>query len=122
SGVTAPTPDVVHVDLDQPLASFAAVLADPAFGIVPREAVEAPTPSFGQQPAGSGAFRLASRGATVLRLVRATGSSAYLDGIDLHLGDPAATYQDFKAGRLDFSLVPPARVEEAAERYGRSGF
>ena len=58
----------------------------------------------------------------MLHLVRAPRSAAHLDGIDVTFGDAARDYRDFAAGRLDVSLVPPARVGEASTRYGRSGF
>ena len=42
-GHHARRPTVVRIELDQPLASLPAILGNPAFGIVPREAVEAPS-------------------------------------------------------------------------------
>src|SRR5438445_2950809 len=44
TGVTAPRPDVVHVDLDQPLSTLPALVGNATFGIVPKEAVEAKPP------------------------------------------------------------------------------
>src|SRR3954471_23571208 len=47
-GVSTPAPDVVHISLDAPWSALPEALASPAFGIVPKEAVEAgaPTPPF----------------------------------------------------------------------------
>ena len=73
SGVTTPAPDVVRIELDQPLSAMPALLGYPAFGIVPREAVEAESPGFAVQPTGSGLFRIESRGEETLRLVPAPG-------------------------------------------------
>src|SRR5947199_375049 len=60
-----PTPagDVVHISLDVPWSVLPEALASPAFGIVPKEAVEAaaPTPPFADQPVGSGPFKIRSR-------------------------------------------------------------
>ena len=37
AGIVAPAPNVVHIDLDQPLSSLPAVLGSPVFGIVPKD-------------------------------------------------------------------------------------
>lgn len=117
AGVTAPGPDVVHIELDSPLASLPAVLAHPTFGIVPREAVEADSPPFSSQPVGSGPFQLQSRRADLLHLVPAPGAASSVTAVDVTLEDDAATaYDDFVAGRLDWAPVPPERAEQAAER------
>jgi ABC-type transport system substrate-binding protein len=123
AGVTAPSPDVVHVELDQPLASLPAILAHPAFGIVPREAVEAESPSFSTQPVGSGPFLLQSRRADLLHLVPAPGATTVsVRAVDISMEeDPAVAYDDFVAGRVDWAAVPPERSEQAAERPASGG-
>lgn len=123
AGVTTPSPDVVHIDLDQPLASLPAILAHPAFGIVPREAVDAESPAFSVQPTGSGPFVLRSRRSDLLHLVPAPGvTTASVQSLDISLeDDPAAAYDDFVAGRLDWTAVPPDRVEQAAEQRPSGG-
>lgn len=125
TGVTTPAPDVVHLDLDQPMSSLPAVLGNPSFGVVPREAVEAkaPAPAFADRPVASGPFVLRSRTSTTLHLVPATRSGAMVDAVDVTLADgDAAAYADFAKGRLDWSPVPPDKVDEAGRRYGRAGF
>ena len=121
--MTTPAPDVVRIELDQPLSSLPAVLGHPTFGIVPREAVEAPTPSFAVQPIGSGPFMLQTRTDDLLHLVPAPGSPGLaLRAVDFHLGQDASdSYDDFLAGRLDWTSVPPDRVEQVAERQDGSG-
>ena len=87
--------------------------------------VEAPPPSpqFAEQPIGSGPFRIRSRTNSVLHLVPSAGAHPYVAGVDVRLeSDDAAAYADFNRGRLDWSPVPLERVEEAAERHGRTGF
>jgi ABC-type oligopeptide transport system substrate-binding subunit len=122
SGVTTPAPDVVRIELDQPLSSLPAVLGHPTFGIVPRESVEAGSPGFAVQPVGSGPFTLQSRNDDLLHLVPAPGVNLPLRAVDFHLeADPSASYEDFLAGRLDWTSVPPDRVEQVAERQGGSG-
>ncbi|MDQ4088793.1 MAG: ABC transporter substrate-binding protein [Actinomycetota bacterium] len=123
SGVTTPAPDIVRIELEQPLSSLPAVLGHPTFGIVPREAVDAPTPSFAVQPIGSGPFMLQTRTDNLLHLVPAPGTSGLsLRAVDFHLElDAAASYDDFLAGRLDWTSVPPDRVEQVAERQAGAG-
>ena len=123
AGVTVPAPGVVHISLDSPWALLPVALASPVFGIVPKEAVEAPSPQFGQLPVGSGPFMLASRADDRLVLTKAPHSNALLDGIDVFTYDTIdASYQAFVAGTLDWSRVPPEEVEAAASRYTRDGF
>jgi len=122
-GVTTPSADVVHIALDAPLSVLPSVLASPVFSIVPREAVETPSPPFGEQPVGSGPFVLKSRTPDHLVLARAPGATVRLDGIEVSLFDSvAASYQAFTAGQLDYSRVPPEQVEAAASRYGSANF
>ena len=123
AGVTTPAADVVRIELDQPLSSLPAVLGHPTFGIVPRESVEAGSPGFAVQPVGSGPFTIQSRNDDLLHLVPAPGSPTLaLRAVDFHLeADPTASYEDFLAGRLDWTSVPPDRVEQVAERQGGSG-
>ncbi|MGI8983648.1 MAG: ABC transporter substrate-binding protein [Acidimicrobiales bacterium] len=123
SGVTTPAPDVVRIELDQPLSSLPAVLGHPTFAIVPRESVESATPGFAVQPVGSGPFTIQSRNDDLLHLVPAPGTANLaLRAVDIHLeSDAGASYEDFLAGRLDWTSVPPDRVEQAAERQGGSG-
>lgn len=116
--ITAPAPDLVHLELTEPFADLPALLSNPGYGVV------APgwTPD---SPIGSGPFRFDRRdGGDVLRLVRAESATPapYLDGVDLHLADTAESFQAFKDGDLDVSLVPPSASDEAAELAGRTGF
>ena len=123
SGVTTPGADVVRIDLDQPLSSLPAVLGHPTFGVVPREAATAEAPAFAVEPVGSGPFMLQSRRDDLLHLVPSPGTpNLPLRAVDVHLAeDAAAAYEDFLAGRLDWTSVPPDRVEQVAERQGPAG-
>ncbi|MEY2568624.1 MAG: peptide/nickel transport system substrate-binding protein [Actinomycetota bacterium] len=123
SGITAPTPQQVHIVLDQPQAELPSILASPLFGIVPRESVEAAAPPFAEAPVGSGPFRYAARAGDTITLVRAPGSRAYLDRLQLmQFADVPSSYRGFTAGREDWSRVPPEEVTRASERYGRDAF
>jgi len=121
-GVTTPAPDVVRIDLDQPLSSLPAVLGSPTFGVVPREAVEAApvegqSAGFAVQPVGSGPFVIQSRRDDLLHLVPSPGAAnVTLRALDITLAVDATTaYQAFQAGRLDWTSVPPDQVAKVAE-------
>ncbi len=123
TGITTPAANVVVITLEQPQSSLPAILGNPAFGIVPREAVEAPAPAFAEEPVGSGPFVIRSRTDAVVHLVPAPGVATALRGVDLEiLPDAAASYDAFLDGRLDWTAVPPDRVEQVAERHGRTAF
>jgi ABC-type transport system substrate-binding protein len=125
AGITIPQPGIVRISLDAPWAELPVALASPVFGIVPREAVEAaaPAPAFGDQPVGSGPFKVSARAGDHLTLDRSPGSKALVDGIDVSFYDTiGASYQAMLAGSLDWSRVPPEEVEGAASRFGRAGF
>ena len=123
SGVTTPAANVVRIELDQPLSSLPAVLGHPTFGVVPRESVTADSPGFAVQPVGSGPFMLQSRRDDLLNLVPSPGTpNLPLRAVEFHLEDDAvAAYESFLAGRLDWTSVPPDRVEQVAERQGAAG-
>ena len=122
AGVTAPAPETLVVELDQPFSALPAVLGNPSFGIVPREAVEAPAPVFADQPVGSGPFTIASRSDQAIQLVPVPGAPTQLKAIDVRLGTDAELYAEFDRGGLDWAPVPRDQLEEAADRYGRDGF
>lgn len=124
TGVRIVDEHTVAVDLDTPLAIFPELLSAPEFGIVPKEAVEAASPKFSEAPVTSGPFSYAGADGDVVKLVRATQGGAYLDAIELHQYDSqnvGTSYDDFIAGKLDWSVVPNDRAEDAAQRFGVAG-
>lgn len=125
AGLTTPSAGTIKFELSYPLSSFAAVLGSPSFGIVPREAVEAPPPAprFADEPVGSGPFMIRSRSADVLRLMPAPGAPTSLKGIDIYMGqDGDAPYAAFLRGQLDWTAIPAERVDEVVKDRGRTGF
>ncbi|HUR23474.1 MAG TPA: ABC transporter substrate-binding protein [Acidimicrobiales bacterium] len=125
AGVTVPAPDVVHISLEQPWSVLPSVLSSPAFGVVPREAVEAPAPApeFGHLPVGSGPFRLAGRRPGTLSLVRSMPSAGRIAGIEVRMfSSVARAFGEFTKGRLDWAQVPPEDIDAAGREYGRAGF
>lgn len=133
SGDTPNLPGLQVVDdrsfdviLDSPQAALPQLLANPAFGIVPREAVEDTAEGavpFAEAPVTSGPFSFGGGDEQVVRLVRAGADTALLDGIELFLYDDLSTaYDNFVAGDLDWTLVPATRSAAAADRFGTDGF
>src|SRR5205807_3173356 len=125
AGIKVMAPNVVHFDLDEPLSTLPVLLGNATFAIVPSEAVEAkpPAPDFTRDPVTSGPLRVRSRTDSLLRLVPAQGTKAYVGTVDVHFyGDEAAAYAAFNRKAVDWSPVPPDRVDEVAEKHGRAGF
>ena len=119
TGVTTPTPEQVHISLDSPLAVLPSVLSSPVFGIVPREAVEAPSPVFADQPVGSGPFAFEAVRENVISLVPAAGREAFVERVEFRqFDDVAASYRAFRSGELHWSRVPPDEVAAASSQYG----
>jgi len=120
TGITVPAPGVVHFDLDEPLSVLPSILGNPVFGIVAKEAVEAPSPPFATQPVGSGPFTFQSRTDSVLRLVPAPDAKVSVKGLDVFLArDAASAYADFLRGGVDWAEVPPDQVEPVPESKGK---
>ena len=123
SGVTTPSPTEVKIVLDQPWSVLPSVLGSAPFGIVPREAVEAGDPVFGERPVGSGPFVLRERDDRRIVLAPVTRDRALVERLEVALFDDAdASYAAFEAGDLEWSQVPAEQVEAAAADHGRSGF
>jgi ABC-type transport system substrate-binding protein len=125
AGVAAVDDHTVEVDLTAPVAVLPELLSSPEFGVVPKEAVEAPAVPFATAPVGSGPFSFAGAQGDVVKLVRANQGSAFLDAIEVHeyaTADLGASYDDFVADKLDWSLVPNDRAEDAAQRFGPADF
>ena len=119
AGVTAPTPEQVHISLDSPLAVLPSVLSSPVFGVVPREAVEAPSPAFADQPVGSGPFAFEAVRDNVVSLVPAPGREVFVERVEFRqYDDVSASYRAFRDGELHWSRVPPDEVAAAAAQYG----
>jgi oligopeptide transport system substrate-binding protein len=125
AGITAPADNQVHIALDQPLSALPSILGSPLFGIVAKESVEAvpPAPAFAEAPVGSGPFQYNSRTADTITLVRAPGSHAFVERLNIvQFADVPSAYRAFVAGRADWSRVPPEEVSRARQRFGKDAF
>lgn len=117
--VTATGSSTVVVSLSEPFPDFPAVLANPALGVVPEGVA---TDELANGVPGSGPFRVAEREGAVIRLRRAVGSAALLDGVDVVTGDGRAVAGAFAAGELDWALVPTEEAPSLAARTGRAAY
>ncbi|MDQ3107826.1 MAG: ABC transporter substrate-binding protein, partial [Actinomycetota bacterium] len=126
AGVVAATPDLLRIELDSPWASLPSALANPAFGVLPKALAEATTfPAIDQASSlvTSGPFRMSKASSNRLTMVPASGVESASRQLDFVLhDDKAASYDALVAGMVDWSEVPPDRVDEAVERFGRSLF
>ena len=125
AGVSVVDDKTVRIVLDQPWADFPLALANPALGIVAREAVEAPAPAppFADQPIGSGPFTTVSVSDTRIVLGPAPGSRALVEQVRVDLFDSTgAAYEAFRSGKLDWARVPVDQVDDATTRFGSKAF
>ena len=126
AGVTAPDPATLVVELAQPLADFAAVVAHPRLAPVPRDLVARDPARFAAKPPGNGPFALSAPLAAgkPLELVRNpawAGRPAWLDKVRVDLVPDAQTaWLEFQDGLVQFTPVPLDQVAAAASVYGRS--
>lgn len=119
AGVKALNPSTIEISLGSAFAPLPELLASPNYGVVPAEDVAPAAASFPSTPVTSGPFSISGVAGDVVQLVRSNGRSSRLDRIELHqYDDTSRSYEDFAAGRLDFSFVPSARVDDATSRFG----
>ena len=122
AGVVATSETVLRIDLDAPWSALPSALANPAFGVLP-QAMTAAGGEFPEEPVTSGPFEVASTTDDLLTLTPADGVAAKSERLEFHLfPDKAAAYDAMVAGRVDWSEVPPDRIEEAAKRFGERNF
>ena len=125
SGVVAAAPDLVRIDLESPWSVLPSVLANPAFGVVPKVVADAggEFPAASPSLVTSGPFRVAASSSDRLSLVPAPGVKAKAKGVDFVLfADKAASYDALEDGDVDWSEVPPDRADDAAKKFGKKLF
>jgi ABC-type transport system substrate-binding protein len=125
SGITAPDPTTLVVDLSQPFADFPTLVADPRLSPVPPRAPAGGAASVAARPLGNGPFMLArSSSAQTLQLVRNpryAGRAAYLDRVQVQVvPDQQTAWLAFQHGQVSFAPVPPDQVAAARVVAGAS--
>ena len=116
SGLQAVNASTLKIVLDEPYAPFLRLLAQQPASVVPKELVESDEHPFGQNPVGTGAFRLERWTGTEILL---GANPAYYAGrphlervriTTLPALNARESFQLFVNGKLDLSFVP---VEQA---------
>jgi oligopeptide transport system substrate-binding protein len=119
SGISAPDPQTLEVDLTQPFADFPAVVADPMLSPIPPNALARGVAAFAAKPVGNGPFMLSKKVTPgqpidLVRNPRFDGRRAYLDKVRVQVvPDPQTAWLAFQHGQSSFAPVPPDQVAAA---------
>ena len=127
SGVSAVDDHTLRIRLRRPAAEFLQVLAHPSLAPVPAAAAEGAR-AFADEPVGNGPFAMAEawQPNQFIRVTRFADhpTPPRLDEVVFQIfADDRARqqqYDDFQDGRVDVASVPPERLSDAVETYGRS--
>jgi ABC-type transport system substrate-binding protein len=125
SGIAAPDPTTLTVDLSQPFADFPTLVADPRLAPIPPNAV-ARGGAFAARPLGNGPFMLAKAVATgrpfdLVRNPHYDGRAAYLDRVHVQVvPDQQTAWLAFQHGQASFAPVPPDQIAAARAIAGTS--
>ena len=110
SGLRAPTPNQLEIQLEQPFAPFLSILAMINAKVVPQEAI---SPDFDKQPVGTGPFRFSSWDPGQSIIIEANpdyfAGRPYVDRVNFRVYsniDWEQIYADFHAGELDQTFIP----------------
>jgi oligopeptide transport system substrate-binding protein len=126
AGVEVVDERTLRLHLSRPEPGFDRALSHPSLVPLPEQADEAPA-EFGRQPVGNGPFSVAepAEGGFV-RLARSSShrTPPLLDAVVLQVyaddADREQQWQDLLDGQLHVAEVPPERLDEAIEEFGRS--
>jgi oligopeptide transport system substrate-binding protein len=126
TGLKAPDPATLRVDLDRPFADFPAVVASLPLSPLPAAAVTRDPAAYLTRPVGNGPFRLAApvRPGRPLLLERNPSfrdSPALLDRVEVHtVPDEQTGWLELQHGQVLFAPVPPDQVAAARTVHGPS--
>jgi oligopeptide transport system substrate-binding protein len=125
SGLQALNSSTLQIALDEPYAPFLRLLAQQPASVVPKELVESSERPFGQNPVGTGAFRL-ERWNPGTEIVLSANPDYYsgrphLDRLrftTLPALNSRESFQLFVEGKLDLSFVPAEQATVAQQEPG----
>jgi oligopeptide transport system substrate-binding protein len=119
TGISAPDPHTLAVDLTQSFADFPAVVADPRLSPIPPNALARGVAAFAAKPVGNGPFMLATsvtpgQPIELVRNPKFDGRRPYLDKVRVQVApDPQTAWLAFQHGQSSFAPVPPDQVAAA---------
>jgi oligopeptide transport system substrate-binding protein len=126
SGIAAPDPSTLVVDLTRPFADFPALAADPRLSPIPSSALAGGAAGFAARPVGNGPFMLASGASSgqtleLVRNPRYSGRASYLDRVRVQtVPDAQTAWLAFQHGQVSFAPVPADQVAAARSIAGVS--
>lgn len=126
SGIKAPNPTTLTIELTEPDRDFEAVLTHPGLVPLPQEAVKK-LDEFLTRPVGNGPFQMAAEWEAGEEILVESFPDALrapeLDGIQfVPYPEAAASYLDFIEDELDVAEVPLGQIEGAGDEFGRRGY
>ncbi|MCL2631760.1 MAG: ABC transporter substrate-binding protein [Coriobacteriia bacterium] len=114
----------LEVTLSDPYADFVYVVTHPALGPVPAAAED--FEAFTEAPIGNGPFMIDGKWEhdqyiRVLRFDDYYGDKPFIDGVDFNIIEEVeVAFNEFLADNLDFTMIPPGRIEDCIADYGSS--
>ena len=126
TGLQAPDPATLVVQLDHPFADLPALAAALPLSPLPADVVRPDPAAYLTQPVGTGPFRLAAparpgRSLTLDRNPAYWGSPAHLDKVSVHPApDEQTAWLELQNGRVSFAPVPPDQLPAARTVHGPS--
>jgi ABC-type transport system substrate-binding protein len=123
SGLTAPSPNAVHIATTGPLSTITALLASPELGVVKVAALDGVTGTADLDALPlSGAWQVTDAAADEVTLTPRV-AAAGVDAVKLHaFDDENAAYDAFVDGQVDWATVPEKKVADATDAYGTDAF
>jgi peptide/nickel transport system substrate-binding protein/oligopeptide transport system substrate-binding protein len=110
---------VLEIDTREPFAPLPELLASPNFGVLPKGTGS--SDDFEKHIVTSGPYMVVDRSDSVVKLQKSpySPSPAAVEKIDLvHFFDLPGSYQAFEDGKVDWTLVPADKVDDAKGKYG----
>ena len=119
TGIKALDARTVEITTRIPYAPLPSLLASPVYGIVPKAAVQTLQADFATKPVGAGPFAFVSMTDDLLKVKKAAGSPARLDGVDLvRFADRSAPLQALRDGKVDWAPVADGSSADALQDVG----